>query len=725
MLWRAFAEKAGSYPIDSRHLDDKRRPRYINSLILQASPYLLQHAHNPVDWQAWSDKALASARSLGRPIFLSIGYSTCHWCHMMARESFDDERIARLLNGEFVSIMIDREERPDLDEFFLRRLELMSSSPGWPMTLILTPDGRLFSAASYMPADALEAHLQRMAKAWKERPRQVERLADSIADKFSGLAPQAAAGIDLTVAYQTAMKALRDQYDDVHHGFGSAPKFPNAPFLQLLLDSFLRDANRDDRGKFLDTLRSLAASALHDPIDGGFFRYSLTGDWQTPHFEKMLYDQALLARLFAEAWILDADPLFARASRETLDFVGRRLQRADGLFFSAMDAQSDGRPGAYYLWQDAELAGAFDASERAAIAARFRSVVQPEGGLLLLPLPDATGPAFEAALARLTALRQRRPAPFVDRKAITGWNAMMIESFARCGELLGEPRHIERAARAMRSLLKLHRSSTPMARYSAGKAVHGAVTLEDSAHLMSALAALHEADGSSRWHDDARRVLADMLGSPHADADQLRLFARDRELPAATAVLIRALHSLHLQSADSGFRDALQALAPTARSILATDGLQNRASLAAALYLADNPLPRKRARLARGHVRVELTGSRPLGDSDRASFVLSLRIDPGWHVNSSRPVQDYLIPLRIAPVARRDVSVDYPPGKLVSLGFERSRLSVYEGDVTINGTLERAADAGLRSPVLKLTLQACTDRICLPPESLALDHLYR
>ena len=725
LLWRAFAEKAGSYPIESRLLDGNGRPRHINSLILQASPYLLQHAHNPVDWQAWSEQALASARSAGRPIFLSIGYSTCHWCHTMARESFDNERIARLLNGEFVSIMVDREERPDLDEFFLRRLELMSNSPGWPMTLILTPDGKLFSAASYMPPDALEAHLQRMAKAWKERPRQVERLAASIADKFSALPAQAASAADLPATYQGAMKGLRDQYDEIHHGFGSAPKFPNAPWLQLLLDSSVRDANRDDRSKFLDTLRTVAGSALHDPIDGGFFRYSLTSDWQTPHFEKMLYDQALLARLFAEAWILDADPSFARASQRALDFVGRRLQRSDGLFFSAMDAQSEGRPGAYYLWQDGDLAAAFDATEQAAIAAQFRSVVQPEGGLLLLPLPAATGKPFEAALARLTMLRQRRPAPFVDRKAITGWNAMMIESFARCGELFGEPRYVEQAARAMRGLLKLHRSSVPMARFSAGKTVHGAITLEDSAHLMSALAALHGADGSGRWHDEARRVLPDILGSAHADADNLRLFARDRELPAATAVLIRALNSLYLQSADPKFRDAMQALAPTARSILAADGLQNRASLAAALYLPDNPLPRKRALLARGHVRAELTGSRPVGDSGRAAFVLSLHIDPGWHVNSARPVQDYLIPLRIGSTTRPDVAVVYPPGKLVKLGFERSELSVYEGDVTIRGTIETAAGGGLRSPLLQLTLQACTDRICLPPDSVPLDHIYR
>ena len=275
-LWRVFAQKAGSYAVETRHVDSKQRPRFINALIREDSPYLLQHAHNPVAWNAWGEDALASARKTNRLIFLSIGYSTCHWCRVMARESFDNEQIADLLNSDYVSIKVDREERPDLDEYFLARLELLSNSPGWPMTLVLTPDGELFAAESYMAEEALAAHLNRMAKAWKERPQQVKRLAATIASKFSALPSERSRVTDTNAWYERATETVRQQYDGVNHGFGRAPKFPNAPYLLSLLDAFNRNGEPEDRNRFLATLRTIAESALHDPIDGGFFRYSLT-----------------------------------------------------------------------------------------------------------------------------------------------------------------------------------------------------------------------------------------------------------------------------------------------------------------------------------------------------------------------------------------------------------------------------------------------------------------
>ena len=724
-LWRVYAQKSGSYAVKSRHLEADGRPRFINALIRESSPYLQQHAHNPVAWHAWGDAALATARKTNRLIFLSIGYSTCHWCHVMARESFDSERIAALLNGAYVSIKVDREERPDLDEFFLARLELLSNSPGWPMTLILTPEGDLFAADSYMTEDGLATLLTRMAKAWAERPEQVRRLAASVASKFSALPATRSRAPDTNRWYEGATQALRREYDEVNQGFGRAPKFPNAPYLTILLDAYSRERDPADRDKFVATLRTIAQSALNDQLDGGLFRYSQTSDWQTPHFEKMLVDQALLARLFAEAWGLTGEKMFAAASARTIDFVNNKLRRSDGLFFSAIDAESDGRPGAYYLWRETDLA-ALPPSDRALLAKNFQSVPQPDSDVLLLPRPSVAGAASAAVdgmLAKLAALRKLKTMPFVDQKVITGWNAMMIETLARVGDLLSHAGYAGQARSAMRDLLELHVRDAGIARYSVEKQVHGSATLEDVAHLLGALAGLYEADRDAQWHDQARRLLPRVVGTPTGAADQLRLFARDRELPAATAVLMRALHRLFLQSNDGKFRAALEAIAPVAANILAGDGVASRASLAAALYEIGHPLPQRGAFLALGHIRAELALTGTPGIGTKTGFDLKLRIDPGWHINSHRPVQDYLIPVEVSAVAaaeRKKLSVTYPAGKLVRLGIDKSPLSVYEGSATISGRLETKPDAPLFLTPLTLKLQACTDKECLPPESVLL-----
>lgn len=722
-LWRIFSQKTGSYAQETRHIDEKKRPRFVNALIRESSPYLLQHAHNPISWKAWGNSTLASARKTNQLIFLSIGYSTCHWCRVMARDSFDSERIAGVLNEHYVSIKVDREEHPAIDAFFLARLELLSNSPGWPMTLILTPDGDLVAAESYMPEESLLSLITRVATTWRERPQNIRQLAASIASKFPKLPPAPPSASDHSARYADALTTIRQQYDEIHHGFGRTPKFPNAPQLLSLLDASRRLAAPDDREKFLSSLRTMAQSALHDPIDGGFFRYSVSQDWQTPHFEKTLYDQATLAQLFAEAWAISDDPLFFRASKKTLAFANERLQRSDGLFYSALDAESEGREGAYYLWREADLTTSLSANERALVTKFFHLVKQGERGVLLQPQAEAGGPVFEAILARLGTLRKQRRAPAVDTKVISGWNAMMIESMARCGELLGDIRYLRQAGQAMTRLLSKHADGSQLARYSMDQETHGQASLEDVAHLLSALAALYEIDGNSDWHTRARQLLPAIIGTSLVDAEHLRLFARDRELPAATAVLMRALHTLFLQSRELRFRQALEAIRPLAASILAADGVDQHAVLATALYEIEQPSPQRKAFLARGHVHAELAVQKPSAPSGKTAFTLRLRMDPGWHINSHEPLQDYLVPLRVESTMTppHELSVSYPIGKTLRLPFADGTLSVHEGTVAIEGKIDAKPTANSAPhSSLKLSLQACSETSCLPPESVLL-----
>ena len=707
--WKAAREQAGRYPVRTRLLDAAGRPKHVNALILERSPYLLQHAHDPVRWRAWSDAVLEQARRENRLIFLSIGYSSCHWCHVMARESFDDEGIARLLNASYVSVKVDREEYPDLDERFMKRLALLTGSAGWPANLILTPEGNVVTGDSYLPPARLAAVLTRMAQAWQSRPAQVRRLAATVEGQFKPREPGPA--VDVAKLRDATLTAVRRQYDSTHHGFGIAPKFPNAPYLSLLLDAYRREGQASDRRMFLDTLRTIARSGLHDHVGGGFFRYSVRADWQRPHFEKTLYDQALLAPLFAEAWTLSGEPVFARASERTLDFVERAMRTPDGLFAGALDADSGGRDGGYYLWTAADLDAHFDPSERAALAQAYQRVEQDHGAFLLVPRDGAAPPPL---LAKLQAVRGRRPPPFVDAKSITSWNALMIEGLATSGRLLGDARPVESATAAMRRLLALNTGPGRVYRYSIDGQAHLGASLEDTAYLLRALVVLHEVDGDAFWLQQAAAV-AKTLPEDAAVAEYVRSGAHDRHVPAPGAVLVGALHRLARQTGTSRYRDTADALAAHLRRAVAIDA-SDPSTAAATLYELDRAAPVRKAFLANGHVQAEITKLVRIGA--KAEAEVTLRIAPLWHVNGPRPLQDGLTPTRVEGEGGATVDVAYPPAKEVTLRFANGPVAVYEGTVTLGVKIDGTTATSGTS--LKLSVQACSDRLCLLPETVRL-----
>ena len=488
---------------------------HTNRLIRETSPYLLQHAHNPVDWYPWGPEALDYARRENKPILLSIGYSSCHWCHVMERESFEDERIAALMNQHFVCIKVDREERPDLDHIYMSAVQMLTGHGGWPLTVFLTPAGEPFFGGTYFPP--VDRHgmagfprvLLGVTEAYRSKSDEVR---NSVAQILSGLqqgeqADAAAAELSADLPLDAA-RALTRYYDEQHGGIGGAPKFPNTMVFSL----FLRAWHMTGERRFLDmvttTLRSMAAGGINDQIGGGFHRYSVDAHWLVPHFEKMLYDNALLVRLYLEAYQATGDPSFATVARETLDYVHREMTHPDGGFYAAQDADSEGVEGKFFVWTPEEVTAAVG-SEHAEIVCRFYDVTS-EGNfehksILRRTLDlEQTARLFRRSVAevaaivadarrRLLQVRAERIAPGRDEKILTSWNALMIGAFAEAAKVLNDAGYrntAERAAGFVRD--KLHRNGRLLRTWTAGEAKLDAY-LDDYAFLVNALLDLYEA----------------------------------------------------------------------------------------------------------------------------------------------------------------------------------------------------------------------------------------
>ncbi|HEY6928733.1 MAG TPA: thioredoxin domain-containing protein [Thermoanaerobaculia bacterium] len=441
-----------------------------NRLASETSPYLLQHRDNPVDWYPWGSEAFAAARSQEKPIFLSIGYSTCHWCHVMAHESFENERIAQLLNQNFISIKVDREERPDVDDIYMTAVQSLTGSGGWPLSLFLTPDRKPFYGGTYFPPDdrygrpGFGALLSAIADAWQTRRGDLETSAAKLAEHLATGA--AAASEETTVGpavLEASARSLASQFDPRQGGFGAAPKFPPSMRLEFLLRYWLRTGEPRAREMVEVTLSRMAAGGMYDQIGGGFHRYSVDAEWLVPHFEKMLYDNALLSRVYALAHRAFGNRDFARVARETLDYLLEEMTPAEGGFFAAQDADSGGHEGTFYVWNLESLADAVGPEAAPIVSARFGVTAGGnfEGGETVLSVvsdieslsrefgksPEAIAAILEEARRKMYAARGRRVRPGTDTKLLTDWTALAISALALASRLLSSPRY-EAAARA-------------------------------------------------------------------------------------------------------------------------------------------------------------------------------------------------------------------------------------------------------------------------------------
>ena len=501
-----------------------------NRLARESSPYLLLHKDNPVDWYPWGEEAFARARAEDKPIFLSIGYSTCYWCHVMERESFSVPEIAREMNEGFVCVKVDREERPDVDEIYMAATQLITRSGGWPNSVFLTPDLKPFFAGTYFPPTdgrgrpGLPRVLQGLREAWLFRRPELLQQAEMVAQAMQQhLGPTAGGAASLPGAevVDAVREGLAARFDPEWGGFGPAPKFPSPANLFFLLE---RAADDEAREMLVTTLDRMARGGLMDQLAGGFHRYSTDEAWLVPHFEKMLYDNASLAWLYAEASALAPGAGFDRVARFTLDFVLREMTGPEGGFLSAIDAETDGHEGAYYTWTAEELEAALPGPE----GRLFRAVYGLEGPppfegeryVLFLHTPLAeqarAGGLSEADLRRrlepgrraLLEARARRERPLTDDKVLADWNGLMIGAMARAGARLAEPRYIaaaERAAGFVLSRMVDGAEGTLLHAFREGRA-HVAAFLDDYAFLVEGLLQLHGATGDGRWLSEAVRL---------------------------------------------------------------------------------------------------------------------------------------------------------------------------------------------------------------------------
>ena len=622
-----------------------------NRLRDATSPYLLQHADNPVDWWEWSPEAFADARERDVPVLLSVGYAACHWCHVMAHESFEDAATAAYMNQHFTNIKVDREERPDVDAVYMQATTAMTGQGGWPMTVVLTPEGEPFFAGTYFPdrprhgQPAFGQILQSLADAWANRRAEVAEVAADVSGHLRREVSLAGEEPLDAEALAAAVTSLAGDFDGTHAGFGSAPKFPPSMVLEFLLRHTARTGSPNASGMADRTLRAMARGGMYDQLGGGFARYSVDRGWVVPHFEKMLYDNAQLLGVYVRWWRQSGDPLGARVARETADFLLTELRTEQGGLASALDADTEGVEGRFYAWTPAQLVealGEHDGRWAAALLEVTDAGTFEHGASTLQLLTDPDDPERWASVrSRLLAARAERVRPARDDKVVAAWNGLAVASLAEAGTVLGEQRYVDAALDAGRLLRDLHveDGGTRLRRVSRDGVVgrHAGV-LEDYACVAGGFLALLSATGDASWLEAAGRLLDTALAEFAADdggffdtaADAETLVTRPRDpsdnaSPSGQSALVHALLGYAAVTGSGRHRDAAEAALRSVRTLAERVPRFAGWSLAAAEAALAGPL------------EVAVVGA--TGDPDRAALEQVAReaSSPGLLVLAGEP----------------------------------------------------------------------------------------
>lgn len=719
--------------------------REANHLQGARSPYLLQHQFNPVDWYPWGPEALNKAKAENKPIFVSVGYSSCHWCHVMEDESFEDEVIAALLNAHFVSIKIDRESRPDLDEQFMLVTQLLTGGGGWPNSVFLTPGGEPFFAGGYFPPEVFQSIVTQAEQIWRLNPVGVRGEAAKVAGAVRTLLDQKAEARDVTPEVVAGVSHdVLQGLDGFNGGYGVAPKFPRETLFLFLLDQAERTGDARLLKAVTDMLDGMILGGIHDHVGGGFHRYAVDAQWHVPHFEKMIYTQAMTGRLLVRAWSATGAPRYRRAAERLFDHVIRDMRDPGGGFYAAQDADSADPTGAkvegaFYTWTPEQL----DALGAEADWMRDVFAVTPNGDLdganvlhlRRLPVelaaqrglePSAFLAALDAQLDAMFALRSTRPAPFLDRKIVLSWNAAMIETLAEAAHRLDRPDYYEAATTAAGFILDHMRGPEGLHRVWFEGSAGTPGQLPDYAGLALALVALHDhapdRTDAAAWLAQAldlageirRRFgsaqtgyrmveAADALGSltpvddteiPSGNALALTLFARLAQRAQAPEL---ELDGHRLAAALSGH--AIQYPEQRGFALKAIEELQHGEA---------GPV----RFVAKGAVRIEL---RQVRGSDE--IAAGLTIADGWHINAHEPLDEYFVPTALSLDGRPVLAVEYPDPIIKTLAFNDTPLALYEGSLHLTASAAGGDDPAA-ARTARLSLQACSEQICLQPEEL-------
>jgi len=759
-------QKAGEYEVRTRHRDGEGRPLFVNRLIREDSPYLLQHAHNPVNWFGWGEEAFALARQLDRPVFLSIGYSTCHWCHVMEAESFDNVEIARLLNQWFVSIKLDREQFPDIDDYYMTGVQIISGQGGWPMSNFLMPDGRPFYAATYFPPGQFNSLLTRIAGLWTEKRSDLEQSADRTARGIDQVlrGRQEFRELELERLVAAADRIL-EREDPRYGGLAGAPKFPQEPLLHYLLDGVCQARDLDKQAFLERALTGMAAGGIYDQAGGGFHRYSTDAQWLVPHFEKMLYNQSQVSLAYLTAWRLTGNRFFLRVVRQTLDYVLREMQQPAGGFYSATDADSEEQEGLYFVWTMAQLRDCLSPRQLELVEQLYGPTETGnfEGtNILALQLPldacqlaatlDEVGTELDALLQQLLKARQQRIAPLRDDKLIVAWSAAMASSLAWAAWELDEPCYLEAAERAVAFMLTSNVGKRPaLFRISLNGEVSVPGQLEDYANLCEALITLFDVTGRENYLRQAADLMDDLLGvfwnkesggfylGPlHEEGPRLTRSrsAADGATLSAYGIASFCLALLHERRAllegqvdrrkveyEGLFQQAVRAVSgeldefPPSHVTLLRAVMHQREG-------SSRPIRYGAAGLLRVAARKRVCESAKTGSSTpaRVTVQFELTVVPDYHVTTRPPEDSRFYPLQLSMLEDDrhwqilESAVLHPtePAKppVPARGEESVLLTA-----TLAGT-GQPPDRLAASAGLQLRVQVCSDTICLAPELL-------
>jgi uncharacterized protein YyaL (SSP411 family) len=777
LLLAAILELASAAP--AADPKEKGKP---NRLAKESSPYLLQHAHNPVDWFPWGQEAFDKAKKEKKLVFLSIGYSSCHWCHVMERESFSNPDVAKILNDHFVCIKVDREERPDVDDVYMTALQVYGDQGGWPLSMFLTPDGKPIFGGTYFPPEdkklddgtvpGFKTILKKVIDLDKEDHDGLLKQADVIAERTVDALGRSSLGIAIVALNRELVKGAAGAYefDPVYGGTGSkardfrGTKFPRVAVWNFLLQQSRKPGNEELAKAVKLTLRQMAEGGIYDQLGGGFHRYSTERTWTVPHFEKMLYDNAQLVELYADAYKADPNPLYKRVTAETLSFMAREMTSPDGAFYSALDADSNGREGEFYVWTAAEIKDVLGNEADASFLRTVYGVGAPnfEEKFHVLRLPKPTAELAKdlkvteaELLARLEPLkkklfdhRAKRERPFLDTKVITAWNGQMIAAYARAGEVLKEKAYTDAAAKAADFLLKSMRdkdgrllriyAATPGAK----PAAKGNGFLDDYAFLVHGLLNLHDATGEKRWLDEAKSLTEAQMkwyadekrgGFYYTAHDHEKLFARSKESydgaqPSGTSVAVRNLLRLGRKTGDAKYTDfGIRTIKAFAATLKATPGVVPGLARALDEHLdatgkdavetpkiaADPPAnPRESSDVVKAELKAE-----------GQSFTVTLTVSAPWHLYANPVGNATLTEVQTTIEVYLDgkkveAAVEYPKGKAVKDAVTGD-YAIYEGTVKLTGKLPAGtkADAALE---VRVKLTACKEGTCLLPSVVKL-----
>ncbi|MFT7307379.1 MAG: hypothetical protein ACI9P7_002653 [Candidatus Azotimanducaceae bacterium] len=713
-------------------VDEEGNPKYTNRLIDESSPYLKQHAHNPVDWHPWGDEAFDLARASHKPVFLSIGYSTCHWCHVMEHESFDNEEIAGFLNEHFVSIKLDREQRPDLDEIYMTGVQILSGQGGWPMSNFITADAKPFFAGTYYPPAAFLELLQQISTVWHEKHEEVLAQAEKISENIERYT---AAKSDVTAIeknlIEVASAELLGRLDEAHGGFGTAPKFPNESQVLALLEDLDRRDDPAIMSAAVLTLDKMYQGGIFDQVGGGFHRYTVDAIWLVPHFEKMLYNQAQLIRVYAKAYQLTSNPGYRRVIDRTISYVLRDMTGRDGRFYSATDADSEGEEGKFFVWR---------ADELKALLGHDYDLVEPLYGVTesgnfeganIFNLEDSLENfAAQQKLSietltlqldniheQLYQARELRQHPLRDEKHITAWNGMMISALVQVEILTGNGQFCLQALSAAESLWQKHFAEVDSVLWRVGMQdeVSIAGNLEDYAYFAEACFQLYIVTADAQWKARGMTLLELMLDRFWDEQEGGFFFTEvgsegpmitrpkspmDGAMPSGNSVALMAMVLAYEASGSAQIEAKINALvsgfsgllmtSPSAFSFMLT-GL-NR-------FLNGSTDPVQWA--ADGNLRI-------CTKRQGSTAIVRFELADDWHINGSGSTNSDLIPTNISGGG----AVEFPATAEVAAAFSAAPLQVFEGQFEII--------VAEPSSLLEVTFQACNDSVCLKPQTIIL-----